>query len=59
MNDILSDNSTMSEFGKGGDPIESPKDLENKDGMLAKPSECMPKGAAKGGTYVGGSRLGR
>lgn len=55
--DILTDDSKM-EFGQGGDPVVTPKDLENKDGMLAKPSSMLPRGAARGGEFVGGSRLG-
>ena len=45
-------------FNAGGDPIVSSKDLENKDGMLARPMDCLPAGAAVGGTKVTGSRLG-
>ena len=45
-------------FNAGGDPIVSVKDLENKDGMLARPSDCLPAGASTGGTKVMGSRLG-
>lgn len=56
--DILSDDSKM-EFGSGGDPLVTPKDYENKDGMIAKPSAMLPKGAALGGSFVGGSRLGK
>jgi len=47
-------------FGSGGDPIETPKDLENKDGMLASPMQTYPAGAEKGGgAIVKGPRLGR
>lgn len=45
-------------FGSSGEPVVTPKDHENKDGMLAKPSGCLPPGAAKGGEKVYGGRLG-
>ena len=46
-------------FGAGGDPIQTPKDTENKDGMLARPTDCLPAGASTGGTKVSGGRLGQ
>lgn len=47
-------------FGSGGDPIVTPKDMENKDGGMAAPMETYPAGAVKGGGKpVTGSRLGR
>ena len=45
-------------FGSGGDPIVTSKDLENKNGMLARPDQCLPAGAETGGTKVTGGRLG-
>jgi hypothetical protein len=46
-------------FGGGGDPVLTPKDNENKDGMLARPDQSLPAGASTGGTTVKGDRLGR
>jgi hypothetical protein len=59
MGDILTDSSLM-EFGTGaGEPVITPKDFENKDGTFAQPMDCLPKGAARGGSQVGGGRLGK
>ena len=57
MSDTLLDGEP-GKFGSGGDPVVSSKDMENKDGMIAKPSECLPAGASRGGTKVQGGVLG-
>ena len=58
MEDILVDGGKIETNVGSMEPVITPKDMENKDGMFAKMSKVLPSGAALGGSFVDGNIYG-